>query len=125
MDMRCAPTLAVQLWACHYPSLGLSFPFCAIRIGLCGLHVVVCLVAQSCPTLCNPLDCSPLHSSVHGIFRQAHWNGLPFPPPGNRPDLGIQPMSPALQADSLPAEPLGKPIVFVVLPYSKLGGPFS
>ena len=80
---------------------------------------------HSCLTLCNPLDCSPLHSSVHGIFRQAHWNGLPFPPPGNRPDLGIQPMSPALQADSLPAEPLGKPIVFVVLPYSKLGGPFS
>ena len=69
MDMRAAPTLAVQLWACHYPSLDLSFPLCAIRIGLCGLHVVVCLVAQSCPTLCNPLACSRLDCSVHGIFQ--------------------------------------------------------
>ena len=69
MDMRSAPTLSVQLWACHHPSLGLSFPLCAIRIGFCGLHVVVYLIAQSCPTPCNPLDCSPLDASVHGVFQ--------------------------------------------------------
>ena len=122
--MRAAPTLAVQLWACHYPSLGLSFPFCAIRIGLCGLHVVVCLVAQLCPTLCNPLDCSPLDSSVHGIFQARILEWVAISSSRNRPDLGIQPMSPALQADSLPAEPLGKPIVLVVLPIQSWGAPF-
>ena len=41
--------------------------------------------------------------------RQDYWNGLPFPSPGDLPDLGIEPGSPALQAGSLPAEPPGKP----------------
>ena len=34
--------------------------------------------------------------------KQEHWGGLPFPPPGDPPDLGIEPVSPALQVDSLP-----------------------
>ena len=46
-----------------------------------------------------------------GFPRQEYWSGLPFPPPGDLPDLGIEPRSPALQADSLPSEPLGKPNV--------------
>ena len=47
------------------------------------------------------------------LSRQEYWSGLPFPPPGDLPDSGIEssPVSPALQADSLPAEPLGKPII--------------
>ena len=40
--------------------------------------------------------------------RQEHWNGLPFPSPGDRPNSGIEPRSPALQADTLPSEPPGK-----------------
>ena len=36
-----------------------------------------------------------------GLFRQEYWSGLPFPSPGNFPDPGIEPESPALQADSL------------------------
>ena len=44
-----------------------------------------------------------------GFSRQEYWSGLPFPPPGDLPDPGIEPTSPALQADSLPSEPLGKP----------------
>ena len=47
-----------------------------------------------------------------GFPRQEYWNRLPFPPPGDLLDLGIapaSPVSPALQADSFPAEPLGKP----------------
>ena len=40
--------------------------------------------------------------------RQEYWNGLPFPSPGDLPDLGIEPGSPALLADSLPSEPPGK-----------------
>ena len=58
------------------------------------------LVALSCPTLCDPRDCSPPGSSVLGICQaRTHWSGLPFPPPGDLPNPGIEPtslMSPAL-----------------------------
>ena len=40
--------------------------------------------------------------------RQEYWNGLPFPSPGDLPEPGIKPRSPALQADILPSEPPGK-----------------
>ena len=43
-----------------------------------------------------------------GFSRQGYWSGLPRPPPGNLPNPGIEPRSPALQVDSLPSEPLGK-----------------
>ena len=48
------------------------------------------------------------HLSV-GFSRQEYWSGLLCPPPGNLPHPGIEPWSPALQMDSLPAEPPGKP----------------
>ena len=41
--------------------------------------------------------------------RQEHWSGLPFSSPGDLPNPGTEPSSPALQADSLPSEPPGKP----------------
>ena len=41
--------------------------------------------------------------------RPEYWSGLPFPSPGDHPNPGIKPRYPALQADSLPAEPQGKP----------------
>ena len=66
------------------------------------------LVAQSCPTLCDPMDCGLPGSSVHGIFYQGYWSGLPFPSPGDLLNPGIEPGSPALQADILPSEPPGK-----------------
>ena len=43
-----------------------------------------------------------------GFSRQEYWSGLPFPSPGDLPDPGIEPGSPALQADALPSEPPGK-----------------
>ena len=53
-----------------------------------------------------------------------HWSGLPFPSPGDRPNPGIEPGSPALQGDSLPSEPPGKPLIYNVnlipLPLSPL-----
>ena len=63
---------------------------------------------QQCLTLCNPMDCSPPGSM--GFSRQEHWGGLPWPPPGDLPNPGIDSRSPALQADSLPAEPPEKPV---------------
>ena len=54
--------------------------------------------------LCDPVDCSPPGSSVHGIFQQEYWSGLPCPPPWDLSDPGIEsesPASPVLQADSL------------------------
>ena len=44
-----------------------------------------------------------------GFSRQEYWSGLPCPPPGDLLDPGIEPRSSTLQADSLPAEPQGKP----------------
>ena len=44
-----------------------------------------------------------------GFSRQEHWSGLPFPSPGDLLDPGIEPRSPALQADALTSEPPGKP----------------
>ena len=44
-----------------------------------------------------------------GFPRQEYWSGLPFPSPGDLPDPGIEPRSPALQMDSLPSELPGKP----------------
>ena len=42
-----------------------------------------------------------------GFSRQEYWSGLPFPSPGDLPDLGIELWPPALQADSLHSVPLG------------------
>ena len=104
-------------------------------------------VAQSCPTLSDPMDCSLSGSSVHGIFearvlewgaivfssvsvscvqffatsrtvahqaplsmefsRQEYWSGLQFPSPEDLSNSGIEPGSPALQADSLLCKPPG------------------
>ena len=44
--------------------------------------------------------------------RQEYWSGLPFPSPGDLPDPGIEPRSPALQADALTSGPPGKPLFF-------------
>ena len=44
-----------------------------------------------------------------GFPRQEYWNGLPFPSPGDLPNSGIEPRSPALQTDTLPSEAPGKP----------------
>ena len=52
-----------------------------------------------------------------GFSRQEYWSGLPCPPPGDLPNPGIKHRSPALQVDSLPSEPPGKPIHLCVYIY--------
>ena len=72
----------------------------------------VLLCTQSCPTVCDPLDCSPPGSSMR-FSRQEYWRGLPFPPPGDLPDPGIEPKSAvslALQENSLLLSHQGSPL---------------
>ena len=68
-------------------------------------YLVKSEVAQSCPTLWDPMGCSLPGFSVHGIFQAMSWSGLPFPSPGDLPNPGIEPGSPALWTDALPSEP--------------------
>ena len=88
---------------------------------LCGNHsslqytegaahdAVLCLAAQSCPTLCESMDCSPPGSSAHKSLQERilEWVAMPSSRGSSQP--GIEPRSPALQVNSLPAEPPGKP----------------
>ena len=65
------------------------------------------LVAQCCVRLCStPWTVAPQAPLFMG-FSSKKWSGLPFPPPGDLPDPGIQPRSPSLQADSFLSEPPG------------------
>ena len=81
----------------------------------------MCLVAQSCPTLCDPKDCSLQAPLSKGFSRQEYWSGLLCPPPGD----GVEPRYPALQVDSLPSEPPGKSKNTGVDSLSLLQGIFS
>ena len=62
-------------------------------------------VTQSCLTLSDSMDCSPPGSSVHGFSRQGYWTGLLSSRESSQP--GIEPTSPAMQADALTSEPPG------------------
>ena len=68
------------------------------------------LVAQSSPTLMTPWTAARQAPLSMGFSRQEFWGGQPFPSPGRLPDPGIKAGSPALQEDSLPSEPPGKPL---------------
>ena len=65
---------------------------------------VLCAVAQSCLTLCDPVDCSPPGSSVLGILQARTLEWVAMPPPGDHPNLGDKPRSPTLKVDSLLSE---------------------
>ena len=66
------------------------------------------LVAKSRLTLETPLTVAHQAPLSMGFCRQEYWNGLPFSSPGDLPDPGIEPISPAFLAKSLPSEPPGK-----------------
>ena len=75
-----------------------------------GLYIYSCMHAQLCPTLCNPMDHTPPASSVHGVFQQEHWSGLPFLPPGGLPVSGVEPVLLALAGGFFTTEPPGQAI---------------
>ena len=71
-----------------------------------------CVFVLSCSVVSDPATPWTAPASLlcpWGFSRQEYWSGLPFPTPGVLPNPGIKPRSPALQADSLPTEPQGKP----------------
>ena len=75
------------------------------NISFFTLSMCSCLIAQSCLTLCEPMDYSQASSSVCGIFQARKLEGLSFPPPGDLTDWGLEPGSPSspdLWVDSLP-----------------------
>ena len=71
----------------------------------------MCVYAQSCPTLSDPINCGPPGSSVHGIFQARILEQVAFPPPGDLPDPGIKPTSPALAGGFFTIGPPGKPLI--------------
>ena len=72
--MTTGKTIALTLWAFDDKVMSL----------LCA---VLCLVTQSCLTLCKPMDFYPTRFFCpRRFFRQEHWSGLPFPPPGDLPN---------------------------------------
>ena len=68
-------------------------------------------VAQWCPTFYDPMVVACKAPLSMDFSRQEYWSGSPCPPPGDLPNPGIIPGSPALQVDSLPAELPRKPPV--------------
>ena len=78
----------------EYPQrYGVCVPSC---FSLVRLYAILWTVACQAPP-------------IMGFSNQEYWSGLPYPPPGDLPDPGIKPISPALQADSLPSKVPGKP----------------
>ena len=63
------------------------------------------MYSLQCLILCDPMGCSPQAPLSMGFSKQEYWSGLPYPFPGDLPNLGTEPKAPTLQADSLPTEP--------------------
>ena len=70
-------------------------------------------LTQSCPTLCTALTVACQAPLTVGFSQQEYWNGLAFPLPGDLPDSGIKPASPALAGGFFTIEPPGKPWVYI------------
>ena len=81
---------------------------------------LLCSVASSCESLCDPMDVAYQVPLAMGFPRQEHWSGLPFPPPGDLPDPGIEPVSvasPASAGGFFTTALLGKPYLSPLPPY--------
>ena len=102
-----------QLFTSGGQSIGVSastlvLPNILAQDSFSNLHLCV-LVVQLFPTFCDPWTAAHQAPLCMGFSRREHWSGLPFPPPGDLPDPGIEPGSPALKMDALQSELLGKP----------------
>ena len=81
-----------------------------------SFSLTVVLVTQSCPTLVTPWTVARQAPLSMGFSRQEYWTGLPFPPPGNLPNPGIEPVSlasPALASGFFTTAPPGSPCMIL------------
>ena len=102
-EWRCQLGGERTLWYCDPATRGQK----CTEVGEQAPACACCVLAQSCPTLCDPRDCgAPLFM---GFSRQEYWSGLPFPSPEDLPDPGIESMSPALAGGFSTTVPPGKP----------------
>ena len=89
-----------------------------LKTGHFRKHVYSCSVAQSCLTLCNPMDYVAHQASLSmGISRQEYWSGFPFPTLGDLPEPWIEPMSlvsPALAGGFFTTEQPGKLLMCII-----------
>ena len=92
---------------CYSPQLT-SLLFSSLEAGVCCCS---CLVPKLCPSLYDPMNCSPPAPLSLGFPRQKYWSGSPFPSPGDLPDPGIEPTSPAMAGSFFTTEPQGSPEV--------------
>ena len=91
-------------WSRQSEILGAFFFFLTSLLNLSfniSPQIVVVLVVKSCPILVTPWTVALQAFLSMGFSRQEHWSGLPFPSPGDLPKPGIEPQSPAWQADSV------------------------
>ena len=89
-----------------FPVLHHPLEFAQTRVCLVGDHVKLLSRVR---LFAIPWTVTYQASLSVGFYRQEYWSGLPFPSPEDLPDPGIEPGSPALQADALLSEPSGKP----------------
>ena len=79
-------------------------------VSTCTQCAALCLVAQSCPSICHPCGLQPTRLLCPwGFSRQEYWRGVPYPSPEDLLNQRLKPRSPSLQVDSLLTEPPGKP----------------
>ena len=122
-------------WLCDFhfpfnmkPPPFLLLPVCSPR-GCSGRHTVLyqidswmidfcccCLVTKSCLTLVTPWTVANQAPLSIQFPRQEYWSGLPFPSPGDLPDPGGKPASPAMAGGFFTAEPPGKPSLYYIQP---------
>ena len=84
------------------------------------LPICACSVAQSSPTLCDPMDCSPPGSSVHGIFQARILEWVAISSPGDLPDPGVKrvsPVSPSLSGTLFTTELSGKSSLALIIAF--------
>ena len=105
-----SPALAGRFFTTEPPG---KFPSKVFKHDLIWLNLhcfnIFLKCAQLCPTLCDPRTIARQAPLSMGILQARVLQWIAFPSPGDPPNPGIKPRSPALLADSLPAEPRGKP----------------
>ena len=91
---------ALHEWRQGMYGKSLHLPVSFVHEPKTALKSCHCLVTTSCLTLATPWTVACQAPVSMGFSRQEYWSGLPFPSPGDLPNPGIEPRSPALQADS-------------------------